>query len=194
MNRRYGVPAALALVIGVAVAHAQERPRADFQVSRVPQADGGGARSADLRRIEIAYDRTKAEAQKKIASMVVRAKAMKEEGHHAEIPSCRVRGERTVTLVEKVPERFRGLTLYFVRIPKGGARPRVLPETLAASAEVFVLETSSLDDVATLSRILGKRVSLATKEFAAALGVRCGDAQVTFTSDGAGAAVTEISP
>jgi len=194
MIKRYGSPAALALVIGVAVAHAQERPRSGFQVIRVPQADGTGARAVDLRKIEIAYERTKAETQKKVSALVVRAREMKEDGHRTGLPSCRTRSERQVTLVEQVPERFRSLTLYFVRLPKGGGRPRILPESLPASAEVFVLETSSLDDVATLSRILGKRVSLATKDFAAALGVRCGDAQVTFTSDGAGAAVTEVSP
>jgi hypothetical protein len=192
--RRYGWTAGLAVALGIAVAHAQERPRAEFQVSRVPAADGAGARPADLRRIEAAYDRVKADAQKKIGSMVVRAKAMKEEGHHAGLPSCRARGERSQTLAERVPERFRPLTLYFVRIPKAGGRPRILPETVPASAEVFVLDTASLDDVATLSRLLAKQVSLATKEFAAALGVRCGDSMVTFTPDGLAARVTEVSP
>jgi hypothetical protein len=194
MISRYATPAAVALVLAMAIAQAQELPRPRFEVSRASAADGTAARAADLRNIEASYLRTRAIAQKNVASMVVRAREMKEEGHHAGLPSCRGPGERTIPLAETVPPRFRALTLYFVRIPKGGARPRILPETLPESAEVFVLETASLTDVATLSRILARRVSLASKDFARALGVGCADARVIFSTDGKYSTVTEVAP
>ena len=194
MIRSYATPAAVALALSMALAQAQEPPRRSFDVSRASAADGTGARAADLSGIGAAYERTRALAEKNIRSMVVRAREMKEEGHHAGLPSCRVRGERTEALAETVPQRFRALTLYFVRIPKGGARPRILPETLPESAEVFVLETASLSDVATLSRVLSRRVSLAPRDLARALGVQCADARVSFSADGKSSTVTEVAP
>lgn len=191
---RYAFPAALAAIFAVSFSHAQEGKRARVDVSRRAAADGTGGAPADLGKVQAGYDRMRERLRKKAASMIARTRELKAEGHHAGLPSCRARGEHETRLKETVPPRFRSLTLYFVRIPKGGARPGILPETLPREAEVFVLETDSLSDVAELSRTLRRRVSLATREFAQALGVGCVDARVAFSADGATGAVREGAP
>lgn len=191
---RYAIPAALAAILAVSFSHAQEGKGTRIDVSRRVAADGTGASPADLGRIQAGYDRTRELLRKKAASMVVRTRELRAEGHHAGLPSCRAREEHEKRLKETVPPRFRSLTLYFVRIPRGGARPGILPETLPQEAEVFVLETDSLSDVAELSRTLRRRVSLATREFAQAMGVGCVDSRVTFSSDGAVSTVREGAP
>jgi hypothetical protein len=119
---------------------------------------------------------------------------VKEGGHSAGLGGCRVRGDRTVSLDETVPARYRSRTLFFVRAPRGGARPGILPGTLPATAEVFVLEAERLRDVTSLARMLGRRVTLASAEFARAVGARCADSRITFTEDGATALVHEEAP
>ena len=191
---RYAIPAALAATLAVSISQAQEGKETRIDVSRRASADGTGASSVDLGRIQAGYDRTRELLRKKAASMVVRTRELKAEGHHAGLPSCRARGEHETRLQETVPPRFRPLTLYFIRIPKGGARPGILPETLPQEAEVFVLETESLSDVAELSRALRRRVSLATREFALALGLGCVDSRVSFSPDGTTSTVREVAP
>jgi hypothetical protein len=105
-----------------------------------------------------------------------------------------MRIDRTARLEETVPVRYRKRTLYFVRAVQSGARPAILPRPLPQAAEVFVVEADRLAEVSALARTLGRRVTLATAEFARAVGVRCADSRVTFSEDGTSALVYEEVP
>jgi hypothetical protein len=197
MTRRllgYAIPATAAALLAVSLSHAREGEGERFEVLHVTAADGTGGAAADLGRIQAGYDRTLELLRKKAQGMYERTRELKTQGHHAGLPSCRVRGEREVRLKETVPPRFRSLTLYFVRVPKGGVRPGILPEALPRDGEVFALDAEALSDVAALSRTLARRVSLGTKEFAQAMGAACVDARITFSSDGTTAIVREGAP
>jgi hypothetical protein len=191
---RYGLPAVLSATWALSLSHAQGGEGIRLEVSRVTAADGSGGSPVDLGKIQTGYDRSQELLRKKAASMVLRTRELKADGHHAGLPSCRTGGEHEVRLKETVPPRFRSLTLYFVRIPRGGTRPGILPGSLPEEAEVFVLDAGSLSDVAELSRTLRRRVSLASKEFAQAMGVDCTEARVTFSTDGRNSTVREGAP
>jgi hypothetical protein len=197
LDRRtpYGlsVGAACALAVWVAASGQEAKPR--LEVCRHPGADGKAAQAVDLRQIEAWHRELLRGTQKALKSFVGRAQGMKDRGHHALVRSCSAQGMREIRLEETVPPRFRGLTAYFVRAPRGGARESpILSASLPDQAQVFVVEAESLADVAALSKRLGRRVSLATKEFAQALGVTCTDARVTFSEDGRRSTVWEVAP
>ncbi len=101
---------------------------------------------------------------------------------------------RRVTLKVPIPPRFRLHVFFFVRVPRGGDRPRILPRDLSKVTEVFALEAQSLKDVARLSKAIGRRVTLAGRDLAERLGVTHHDARVTFGRDGRTAVIQERAP
>lgn len=174
-------------------AEAREGP-GGLVVRRERALDGSGGAAVDLDGIERRYGELERQVRSALDRLPERLGEIKVAGHHAGLPACRARRTRAVPLSPAVPERIRSLTLYFVAVPRGGARPAILPRELPAASEVFALDASTLDDVAALSKTLRRRVTLASGEFASALGVVGPDARVTISSDGRIATVCEEVP
>jgi len=194
---RYGAPAVIA-VMGVLVWRSVDAQDGGpkFVVCRHRLADGRDARRVDLAAVERLYRGVARETADALTGLArhVAPREVTRIAHDTRLKSCFGARERVVTLAERVPEKFRNLDLWFVTVPRGGTRPRALPDTLPAGAEILVLRADSLEDVARLARSLDRRVSFATAEFARAVGVECADAHVTFTSDGRAAVVREVRP
>lgn len=189
--RNYLGSAAFAfLCAALCAAGSQERVER-IEVVRLRQAEGTGVRPAELGRVEAAQRAAADLLRARIGGMKTRVEEARFSGHRTGLPGCRAHGERVVTLAQVVPEAYRGWVLYFVRAPRGGGRPSILPERLPEPSAVFVLEAASLADVGALSKILGGRVTLASEDFARAMGARCGDARVEFARDGRTALVRE---
>lgn len=165
-----------------------------LDVRRDRAIDGSGGAALDLRDLDRGYGELERRVRSALERLPERLGETRLAGHHAGLPSARARRSRAVALPQAVPERIRPLALYFVAVPRGGGRPMILPRDLPAACEVFALEAASLDDVAALSRLLRRRVTLATAEFASALGVAGPDARVAFSPDGRTATVNEEVP
>lgn len=178
------------LAAGICAAWGDEKPER-FHVVRLREADGTGAREIDLARIGATQAKTAEFIRASITGMRSRVEEARFSGHRAGLPACAAAGERVVALAETVPPAFRRHVLYFVRAPRGGGRPSVLPAALPEPSAVFVLEAASLADVGALAKTLRRRVTLASAEFARAMGVRCADARVEFSADGRSARVRE---
>lgn len=190
---RFAGPAAAAAALAAILA-ARAEDGNQVVVCRHAGADGRISTKVDLEDLERKYRAIEKETAKAIAKGAKKAPPLEEKGVSAGLPRARAREERTVDLAETVPALYRGLTLYFVTARADGELPAILPRDLAREAEVFVVEAADLEDVAKLSRTLGRRVSVATAEFARAFGVRARDARVTFTTDGRKAAILEEGP
>ena len=195
--RRRSFPLGLALgAVAVAFwlsAEAREGP-GGLDVRRERGLDGPGGTALDLVGIERGYGELERRVRLALERLPQRLGEVRLGGHHAGLPAVRARRTREVALPQAVPDRIRSLALYFVAVPRGGARPAILPRELPAASEVFVLEAATLDDVAALAKALRRRVTLATGEFASALGIGGPDARVTFSPDGRTATVYEEVP
>lgn len=191
---RYGIPAALAALAAAALAGAQDMRKAELLVERRPEADGREATPFEPGKVAAHYERTKTALGKAVSELQARVGEVRERGYDAGLAGCRIRTDRSVRLREAVPEPYQSRALYFVRVPRSGSRPGLLPPILPKDAEVFILQADRLSQAAALSRALGRRVTLARAEFANAVGVRCADARVTFSEDGRTALVHEEAP
>lgn len=192
----YLLPAALALVPVVWLSGHVEGGGAPAGLEQCHHrgADGRSADRIDLNRLERRYRALQdgmLESLKKFARKVTPPKG---EGHHSGVPPARSERVRKVTLKAPIPPRFRRHTFFFVRVPRGGGRPRILPRNLSKVTEVFALEAESLEDVARLSKGIGRRVTLATADLAERLGVTHHDARVAFGRDGKTAVIEERMP
>lgn len=176
---------------------AQENRGTKTEVCRHRDLDGRGAEHMDLAALDRRYRSVAADVGKSFRAFESKASLpeMKARAHRSGIPAARSADERRVTLAEPVPKEFRKLTLYFVTALPDGKRPSCLPKDLRDTAyEVFVLESDRLEDVGALARTLRRRVSLASGEFARALGVTARDAVVRFADDGKTAIVRQEGP
>jgi len=165
-----------------------------IEVCRHRTADGRGADKVDLARLGEEYRKVENRLSKEFAKAATRVEEAKLKGHHSGLRACGVRRERTVRLPQEIPPQFRRRTFYFVRVPRGGGRPAILPAAPPREAEVFVVEAESLGDVALLSKTLGRRVNVAGAELARAFGVDCANARVEPSADGSSATVYEEAP
>ena len=191
--RRILWPATLALVPVVWLASYAEGGAAPESLEQCHHrsADGRDADRIDLNQLERRYRALQdgmLESLKKFARKVT---PPKDKGHHSGVPPARSSRVRTVTLKALVHPRFRRHTFFFVRVPRGGGRPKILPRDLSKVTEVFALEAESLKDVQRLSKTLGRRVTLATAELARRIGVTHHDSRVTFSRDGKTAVIGE---
>lgn len=184
------------IVLGVALAM---RSQADGEAEgivlcRHRGADGRGARPIDLAAIERNYRSIASEAARGFREFEVQVAKKPGLRRRTGLRSCEANEKRTVRLSETVPPEHRKRTLYFVHARRGGGRPSILPDRFPEGAEVFVLDADSAEDVALLSQTIRRRVTLASAEFAKAVGVRCADGRVTFSADGRSARVEERVP
>jgi hypothetical protein len=83
-----------------------------------------------------------------------------------------------------MPRELLGKKLWFTEITLG--THLTLPESVRndPGAIIFALKTERIDALADSSKALGRSVSLAPKDLAQALGVRCGPALVVISNDG----------
>ncbi len=189
---------ALAGLAGVALAvwlsaEAQEG-KSRIEVCRHRHVDGRASDPVDLTAVARLYRSTAAEVENAVKSGISGIAQTRLGGHHSGLRSCSASRERIVHLRAPVPPQLRKATLYFLRAPRGGLRPPVLPASLPQGAEVFVLDADSMKDAIALSKALGRRVTLATREFAQALGVECAPSRVTFDEGGRSSIVLEAIP
>jgi len=191
--RRYVMPgmAGVALAAWIS-AEAQEQSR-PIEVCRHSAAEGRAADPFDIARVENFHRRTAAELSKALRGAVTKVSRARLGGHHSGVLACRAPRQRIDRLKDPAPPPLRQATLFFVNLSRGGNLPRV-PLSLPREAEVFVLETESVKDALALSKALGQRVSLATREFTSALGVKCAPCRVTFDPDGHSAIIREELP
>ncbi len=188
-------PAAAAIAAAILLrAEGQETGHGKTVVCRHASADGRGSARIDLARVERGYRAVASETSTAFRSFREKAARATLGAHRSALPRAATAETRDVALPEIVPPAYRRLTLYFVSIPRGGGRPAILPKDLPREAEIFALEAESMEDVAALAKLLGRRVTLATAPFARALGVRARDARVTISEDGKIAHVSEEAP
>jgi hypothetical protein len=145
----------------------------------------GDSRGFDLARTEQGYREFKdAFAQslsKSLGDQVARAGPV---GYDAGLRAC-LRGEkRSPTPAKSVPESLRGRRLWFFAFTAGRG-PRI-PEQTSSDPDVVPLVTKieKVEDLAKVSKLIGRPASLAPKGLADALGVRCVPALVTVSKDG----------
>lgn len=184
---------AAALLAFLLRAEAQE-DSTRVEVCRHRAADGHGSDRIDVARLGEEYRKIEGRLSKTFAKAAARIEEAKVKGHHSGLRACEARGQKTVRLSEEVPPKFRRGTFYFVRAPRGGGRPRILPSPPGEEIEVFVVDAESLEDVALLSKTLGRRVNVAAAELARAFGVACANARVEPSADGCTATVYEEAP
>lgn len=188
-------PAAAAIAAALLLrAEGQEPGRGKITVCRHASADGRQSARIDLDRVGRGYRAVASETASAFRSFRDQAAKATVGAYRSGLPHASSAETRDVELRETVPPTYRGRTFYFVSIPRGGARPPLLPSVLPREAEIFALEAESMEDVALLAKLLGRRVSLASAQFAQALGVHAHDARVTFSEDGKTAHVLEEIP
>ncbi len=198
---RAALPIAAVVVATALVLRAQGQEASGpgkIETCRHRDLDGRGAARVDLAALDRRYRSVAADVGKAFRSFDTAASLpkMKAREHRSGIPVARSASERRVKLAEPVPAQFRKLTLYFVTALPDGKRPRSLPKELPerVACEIFVLDADRLEDVGALARTLQRRVSLASGDFARALGVAARDAVVRFSDDGKTAIVREEGP
>jgi hypothetical protein len=105
-------------------------------------------------------------------------------GYDAGLPSCMRGAERRVTPTRAVPDVLRGRRLWFFSFASGKT-PRV-PKDAENDRDLVALasKVEKLEDLAKLSKTLGRPVSLAPKGLGETLGVRCLPALVAISKEG----------
>jgi|GEM_PF-5703457 len=188
------VPILVVVATAVAMRSQAQEQRPRLEVCRHTDADGRGSRVTDLRAMERKYKSIAEETGRKFRDFEARVTKARSIRHRSGIGACGANDERVVRLEETVPSEHRKRTLYFVHARRDVARPAILPERLLEGAEIFVLKAESAEELSLLVKAVRRRVTLASAEFAKAVGVRCADARVTFSADGRSATVQEVAP
>lgn len=145
----------------------------------------GDAHPVDLGRMARSYEELKTRLSRSVAgSMKKEVETVSLKRHDAELPACRRSDRRTFRPEGKIPPEFFGKKLWFTEVKAG--KHLVAPELVRndPAAIVFATRTEKFDDLAEASRSLDRPVSLAPRELAQALGVRCGPAVVVISQSG----------
>jgi hypothetical protein len=145
----------------------------------------GESHPIDLGRMKRSYEDLKARLSRSLTtSLQKELLAVAPKGYDAGLPACRRRDVRRFRPSRQMPGELLGKTLWFTEI-KVGTRP-TLPDLVRSDpgAVVFALKTDTFEALADASKALGRSVSLASKDLAAALGVRCGPALVSISNEG----------
>jgi hypothetical protein len=102
------------------------------------------------------------------------------------LPACRAEGSRAQPLGRGQVARLRGRVLYFASAAAPDAL--ALPPEIEKDprAEILILRARALKDIPEIGRRLGRPVSLASAEFAKALGVRCLNTWLKISENGDG--------
>jgi hypothetical protein len=104
--------------------------------------------------------------------------------YDAGLPACRGDAMRTEVLPTVRGARFRGRTLTFLSASDLG-RLALPPEVeRTPGAEILIVKVRSLKDLPEIAQRLGRPVSLASAEFAKALGVRCANTWLKISEKG----------
>jgi hypothetical protein len=145
----------------------------------------GDSHPVDLGRMKQSYEELKARLSRSVAgSMKKELEAISLKRYDAELPACRRSDRRSFRPEGKVPPEILGKKLWFTEVKAG--KHLIAPELVRndPAAIVFATRTEKFDDLAEASRSLGRSVSLAPRELAQALGVRCGPAVVVISQSG----------
>lgn len=145
----------------------------------------GESHPIDLGRLKRSYEDLKARLSRSlITSLQEELLVVAPKGYDAGLPACRRRDVWRFRPNVQLPSELLGKKLWFTEI-KVGTRP-TLPDLVRSDpgAIVFALKTDTLEALADASKALGRSVSLASKDLASALGVRCGPALVSISNEG----------
>lgn len=189
-----GLPAMALSGLALASAAQEQRGDASVPICRHRQADGAGSRKADLGAPERERARAEKTMRAALASLDRKGAAWKDEGYDSGLPGCRRGNEEERLLAQPLPEVFRGRSLYFLRLGKGGRCPQPFAGALRKEAIVFLTGCHSLADAGELARATGARVSMGTAELASKVGVRCAGSRVDVSADGRSLRLTEVVP
>jgi hypothetical protein len=105
-------------------------------------------------------------------------------GYDAGLRACGRSQKRTATPAQAVPESLRGRRLWFFAFTPG-MEPRV-PDEAQGDPDVVPLVTKieKVEDLAKLSKLIGRPATLAPKGLGEALGLRCVPALVAISKEG----------
>jgi hypothetical protein len=138
----------------------------------------------DLGEIKRAYAGLKTRLSQDLARESRPAMPDLDRPYEAGLPACREDQVRTEPLSQARGARFRGKSLFFLSTTDPG-RLSLPPEVeRTPGAEILLLGVKSLRDLPEIARRLGRPVSLASAEFARALGVRCANTWVRISEKG----------
>jgi hypothetical protein len=144
---------------------------------------GAGETSAlDLGQVKAAYRTIASKLESKMAALQAERIDLEARAWGSAFPACRTGTRRVERLKEAVP-RLAGARFYFTSIddPSRFRLPATVekdPDTL-----VFVLACRRLSDLEEVGR-KGRKLQLASPEFAKALGVRCAGTRVLVSEKG----------
>jgi hypothetical protein len=131
------------------------------------------------------YEDLKARLSRSVAgSMKKELEAISLKRYDAELPACRRSDRRSFRPEGKIPPEFFGKKLWFTEVKAGKHLVATDLVRNDPAAIVFAIRTEKFDELAEASRSLGRPVTLAPRELAQALGVRCGPAVVVISQSG----------
>lgn len=146
--------------------------------------DRGQSQPIDLRRVERRYTKLRADLKRSLGRAGVEFSRRLKAGHDLALPACRRRSVRKIVLPEPVPRGLRRRLFYFASVPPSG--PLHLPPEVASDrrAEILIVKVGRRGSLGELSRSLKRRVNLASRDVARALGVRCANTMVEIKEKG----------
>jgi len=106
------------------------------------------------------------------------------QGYDLGLPACIRPAQRRFRPSREIPSELRGKSLWLFRLEEG--KEVRAPELVSADPSVlaFLVQTPGLRALESVSRSLGRPVSLAPRGLAEALGVRCAPALVSISKEG----------
>lgn len=145
----------------------------------------GESHPIDLGRLKRSYEDLRARLSRSLTtSLRKELLVVAPKGYDAGLPACRRKDVRRLRPNGQLPGELLGKKLWFTDIMDGTRL--TLPDLVRSDpgAIVFALKTDTFEGLADASKALGRSVSLASKDLAAALGVRCGPALVSISNEG----------
>jgi len=162
----------------------EENPAAAPPLCAGVHRGDGDCRAIDLGAIERGYRELKEALSRSLTKSLEAPTLALPAGVDAGLPACRRSAARRFLPARVIPEALRGRRFWFLGMA-GGRTPRIPPEVQEdPDIRVLVSRIEKLGDLARVSEILGRPVSLAPKGLGEALGVRCVPALVTILREG----------
>lgn len=134
--------------------------------------------------VERAYAALVGELDRRLAAGLARTPELLARPYETGLPACAGTNRRVEKVSDPELRRLRGRRILFLaaRDPERARLPAEVESDPAA--EILVLGCRRLSDLGTLARRFGRPVGLASRELAAALGVRCADTWIEVSDRG----------
>jgi len=145
----------------------------------------GDSHPIDLGRMNRSYEDLKARLSWTLQRSVEKEmERVSQKNYDAGLPACRRSEKRSFRPEGTMPRELLGKTLWFT--PIEGRSPTALPALIKddPGAILFATRVEKLEVLAEASKELGRSVTLAPRDLAQALGVRCGPAVVVISKNG----------